>query len=469
MEFAAGAGAGAGLALGGLDLGFIAYRAAFNSFPNLITIFVGIALFCSLYPTKGRASLRLGTCLLACVALSVLSTCNVLFVRPVAVALLGSWAGGLTTTLFFLAVLCVCLGLSRWAFELGKWDAIFCCTAGYITQNFAHMVWVTLGTIAPDLGALDAPGEAACELVVYTAVFSLAYATVVNNIHANRLEGEGDAKTILVLAGVMVVNITFSTLINELSSTQVLHQVELLALCMTHLLVSALTLVLDYQILFSNRMQADAVATRQMMEDQRRQYELSASTIEAINVRCHDIKHQIRSLGAGAGGQATTSEFMENLDELVSIYDTGIDTSNRALDVILTEKTLLAQAKGIQLTCPVDGRLLSFMAEQDVYSLFGNALDNAIEACEKVADPARRLIDVSTRKAGQMACIQVRNCYDGEVLAEKDGTFASTKRDAGLHGYGTKSLRLIAERYDGTCTFDAADGIFRVSILLPLP
>ena len=203
-----------------------------------------------------------------------------------------------------------------------------------------------------------------------------------------------------------------------------------------------------------------------MMEDQRRQYELSANTIEAINIRCHDIKHQIRAMNAG---QAADDDFMANLDELVSIYDTGIDTSNKALDVILTEKSLLARAKDIQLTCPVDGRLLSFMAEQDIYSLFGNALDNAIEACEKIDDPARRLIDVSTRRAGQMACIQVRNCYDGEVTTEKDGSLATTKRDGGLHGYGTKSLRLIAERYDGSCSFDAHDGIFMVSILLPLP
>lgn len=310
------------------------------------------------------------------------------------------------------------------------------------------------------------PASAACQLLVFVAVFSLVYRTVIANIQSHHLVGEGDAKTILVLAGVMAVNITLSTLINDLGDTGTLHTVEFLALCGTQMLVSALTLVLDYQILFSNRMRADAVATRQMMEDQRRQYELSANTIEAINIRCHDIKHQIRAMNAG---QAADDDFMANLDELVSIYDTGIDTSNKALDVILTEKSLLARAKDIQLTCPVDGRLLSFMAEQDIYSLFGNALDNAIEACEKIDDPARRLIDVSTRRAGQMACIQVRNCYDGEVTTEKDGSLATTKRDGGLHGYGTKSLRLIAERYDGSCSFDAHDGIFMVSILLPLP
>ncbi len=448
-----------------IDFGTLLFRAAFHSFPNLISIFVGIGLFCSLYPKKNRTLLRLGLCLLASTGLAVLSTCNVVFLLPVATGLLGSYATGLLTNVFFLVVLVCCLGLSRYAFELSKWDSIFCCTAGYIVQNFGHMVWVVLCAVAPVLDALPSPAAAVCQLGVFAIVFALVYRTVIKNIHANRLEGEGDAKTILVLAGVMAVNITLSTLINEISKANALHQVEFLALCGTQMLVSALTLLLDYQILFSNRMQADAVATRQMMEDQRRQYELSASTIEAINVRCHDIKHQIRAMGAGGAAQV---DFMANLDDLVSIYDTGIDTSNKALDVILTEKSLLARSKNIQLTCPVDGRLLSFMAEQDIYSLFGNALDNAIETCEKIADPARRLIDVSTRAAGQMVCVQVRNCYDGQVAVEKDGSLATSKRDGGLHGYGTKSLRLIAERYNGSCNFETSDGIFRVSILLPL-
>ena len=448
-----------------IDFGRIAFRAAFHSLPNLVSIFVGIGLFCSLYPLREGAAKRLGLCAAACVGLSVLSTCNVMFLRPMAVAALGGFASGLMTTLFFLVVLVCCLVFSRYAFDLGKWDSIFCCTAGYIVQNIGHMVWVVLCAVVPALESLASPAAAACQLVVFAAVFALVYRTVIKNIHANRLEGEGDAKTIVVLAGVMAVNITLSTLINQISEANALHQVEFLALCGTQMLVSALTLVLDYQILFSNRMQADAVATRQMMEDQRRQYELSASTIEAINVRCHDIKHQIRAMGAGGAAQA---DFMANLDDLVSIYDTGINTSNKALDVILTEKSLLARSKNIQLTCPVDGRLLGFMAEQDIYSLFGNALDNAIEACEKIADPARRLIDVSTRAAGQMVCVQVRNCYDGKIAVEKDGSLATSKRDGGLHGYGTKSLRLIAERYNGSCSFDASDGIFRVSILLPL-
>lgn len=460
MEFAAN------VAGGGANLGEILYRAAFSSFPNLLSIFVGIGLFCSLYPIKGRSWTRLGTCLLACVGLSFLSTCNVMFVRPAVTQLLGSFASGLPTTAFFLLVLACCLPLSRFAFELGRWDAIFCCTAGYIAQNIAHMSWVALSSLIPSFAALDAPVSAACKCIVFAVVFALIYQTVIKNIHANRLEGEGDAKTILVLIGVMAVNIILSTLINELGDLGTLHPVELLTLCLTQMLVSALTLVLDYQILFSNRMQADAVATRQMMEDQRRQYELSAGTIEAINIRCHDIKHQIRSLGQSNG--AANQEFMDNLSDLVSIYDTGIDTSNKALDVILTEKSLICQSRHIQLTCPVNGGLLSFMAEQDIYSLFGNALDNAIEACEKIEDPARRLIDVSTRAQGQMVCIQVRNCFDGTASEAEDGSFATTKTDGGLHGYGTKSLRLIAERYDGTCTFEADNGIFRVLILLPM-
>ena len=107
------------------------------------------------------------------------------------------------------------------------------------------------------------------------------------------------------------------------------------------------------------------------------------------------------------------------------------------------------------------------MSEQDIYSLFGNALDNAIEAADDISDPERRLIDVSVRRMGQMAVIQVRNFFEGELRRE-GGSLGSTK-GGGLHGYGTKSMRLVAERYGGSITFDARDGLFRVHVLLPIP
>jgi signal transduction histidine kinase len=441
-------------------------RVLLTSMPNVLTVFVAIGLFCSLYPLRPHARRGFVVCAIVCIVLSCGSTATQLVVRPLLVAIFGAHVSGVPTLVYFVLVLLVCIPLSRLPFDLGIWDAVFCCSAGYIMQNVAHILWQTIGNVVPAISELPNVAQALLLYAFFSLVFVIGYFALIKNIHAMRLEGEGDWRTAFVLVGVIVVNICLSTTVENLQSQGALHMSQYLLLVFCMLMVSGLTLLLDYTILFSNRMRADAAAARQLAEDERRQYQLSAETIEAINVRCHDIKHQVRQLSAQ---NDTQGEFLESISDLISVYDAGISTRNKALDVILTEKSLLCQSRGIQLVCTADGEPLSYMAEQDIYSLFGNALDNAIEAAEKVADPERRLIDVSTHVLGQMICVQVRNYYDEAPRFDEGGQLATSKRDGGLHGYGTRSMRLVAERYDGSCSFEANEGLFCVSFLLPLP
>ena len=436
---------------------------ALSSLPNILTIFVAVGLFCTLYPLRPHVGRNTVLAMLACLALSCISALIHYTLVPWIDGVAGDFVSRVPTLLFFVMVLLSCVPVSRLVFEMGVWDALFCCTAGYALQNFAHVIWEVASVAAlPD--ELPQAAAAALQIGLSAVLYVLCYLTVIRRIRTNHLEGGGNWRTIFVLASVIAVNIVLDVTLRSIQTTGSVALEPFVVLRGCQLLVCALTLVLDYEILYSNRMRAAAATARQMMDDERRQYELSQETIEAINLRCHDIRHQVRQLtGPGAGSQA----FMENISDLISVYDAGIHTSNHALDVILTEKSILCQNKGIELTCTADGRLLSFMEEQDVYSVFGNALDNAIEAVEGVSDPTRRIIDVSTRQAGRMVSIQVRNFYEGN-LSFKDGLPQTTHQN-GLHGYGMKSLRLAAERYGGTLTPDAQDGMFRLLMLLPLP
>lgn len=440
-------------------------RFLFHSLPNVLTIFLGIALFCSLYPLKKRAAAHALECLACCIALSCASTLVNHLMMPGLALILGEYLTWLPTTVFFALVLVACLPLARATFEMKGWDAVFCCTAGYIVQNCSHLLWSIVQAVCPGVGAWPDWAQALGFLAVAGVVFAAVRATAVRTIRDERLEGEGDWRTILVLFGVIAVNIASNTILQRMQSSGILHPAQFLGLALSFLTMSLLTLVLDFEILFTNRMRENAAALRQIMEDERRQYRISSETIEAINVRCHDIKHQIRNLSRSADAPA---DYLEKIDGLVSIYDAGINTGNKALDVILTEKNLVCRSKDIELTAVVDGGALGFMSEEDIYSLFGNALDNAIEASEKLQDPELRLIDVAGRKVGEMVSIQVRN-YCAEEPVVEDGALLTTKADAALHGFGTKSIKLVAERYGGSCSFDASDGIFRLLVLLPIP
>ena len=82
----------------------------------------------------------------------------------------------------------------------------------------------------------------------------------------------------------------------------------------------------------------------------------------------------------------------------MAIYDNIYQTGNDALDLVLTEKSLLCDEYNIKLSSMIDGAALDFMNTTDVYALFGNLLDNAIESVMKEPDEEKRIISVQMAK-----------------------------------------------------------------------
>ena len=142
------------------------------------------------------------------------------------------------------------------------------------------------------------------------------------------------------------------------------------------------------------------------------------------------------------------------------IYDAMVETGNEILDTVLTEKSLICEARGITLTCVADGECLSFMDAVDIYAIFGNALDNAIEAVSALEDPDRRSIAVMVFARANLVFLQLENYYSGSL--QFDGTLPATtkQQEAGYHGFGLKSIRYTAEKYGGFLTAQNEDDIF---------
>ena len=81
----------------------------------------------------------------------------------------------------------------------------------------------------------------------------------------------------------------------------------------------------------------------------------------------------------------------------------------------------------------------------DVCSIFGNALDNAIESVMKTEDKEKRLIHLTVSKVKSFVMIRVENYFEGELKMD-DGELVSTKTDKDFHGYGIKSIKYTADR-----------------------
>ena len=153
----------------------------------------------------------------------------------------------------------------------------------------------------------------------------------------------------------------------------------------------------------------------------------------------------------------------------VGVYDSIVKSGNDALDTILTEKSLYCEKHSITLSCIADGEALGFVEPIELYSFFGNALDNAIEAVERLGDPERRSIGLVVKRVGGMVSIHVENYFDGRVDFGSEGLPRTRKNDSASHGFGTRSMRMIVERLGGSLTCRAVDDVFHLDALVPVP
>ena len=214
-------------------------------------------------------------------------------------------------------------------------------------------------------------------------------------------------------------------------------------------------------------MEQELFTVRQLWQHQQAQYERSRENIELINQKCHDMKYQIRALRSMESSAARDEQIRE-MERSIMIYDTAMKTGDPVLDTVLTEKSLFCEKHGITLTCMADGDGLRFMSSTDLYTILGNALDNAIEHVLTYPEQEKRVIQVSVLPKGTLHVIRVRNyCEKPPVFA--DGLPASTKEHNGYHGFGLKSIRMIAERYNGSISCSWQDQSFLLLILLAAP
>ncbi|MBR6966253.1 MAG: sensor histidine kinase [Clostridia bacterium] len=228
-------------------------------------------------------------------------------------------------------------------------------------------------------------------------------------------------------------------------------------------LFSILTVVVSMSHLRETDSERRAEISTQLLRSQQRRYEHDKMIHEAINVRYHDIKHQIAALGE----QAYAGE-LKKIEKLVDIYDTKLNTRNAALNVILSGKMLDCNNQGITLTCMADGRRMDFMEDSDIYALFGNILDNAIEAVRTLEAPDERLISLTVTTQGELLRIEEENFFSGHLVFA-EGLPITTKGDTTHHGFGTRSIRMLTEKYNGDFKISIHDNIFSLSIILPIP
>lgn len=413
----------------------------------MLEFMVATALFVHWLDRRPHAGARvLGSCCL----LMFLSVAWRLLVPENTLTLIAQYV------VYFLALamlLKVCFTI-RWT------QAFFYTVAAGTLQHFAFR-GARIIAVVPHM-VFDAPEWTIAYIypVALVPMYVIGYAAFARPLRGKNIENIGYGMILPLFAGMALCVSVFTNVFNAISPD--IDSLAYTVFALFDLVNCMFMLALLREIVDRERAEEDTTVLQRMLEQQKSQLESSKETIDLINIKSHDLKKQL-----AAFGDRIDPEEIREMSELVEIYDSSVQTGNETLDILLKQRSLTCERHGIRFERMVDGRLLSFMRPADIYALFGNAIDNALEALERVTDDSRRYLSLGVRENRGMVAIRVENPYVGE-LEFVDGLPRTTKGDERYHGFGTRSIRMIVERYHGYCSIDADDGLFVLTILMPL-
>ena len=201
-----------------------------------------------------------------------------------------------------------------------------------------------------------------------------------------------------------------------------------------------------------------------LFSESEKRFKQSEENATLLNLKCHDLKYRIREC---ADKIAIDKEYVDEIVDIVDIYDSTAKTGNAVLDLILQEKSLYCSRHKIVLTCLADCSRLNFIKDSDLYSLFGNVIDNAIEAVVKVEDERKKNVNIIVKNVDSFISIRVDNYFTGNISFNKEGLPKTQKEDNGYHGFGIKSVKMITEKYGGDLSVSVDGESFSLSILFP--
>ena len=406
-------------------------------------------------------------------AISTLAVFAVAFACPIIVY------NAIYSSFIFFVIFIASLFAMKLCFDEPWKNVFFCGLISYTTQHLAYETFNWFCNIT-DIGNLIAVYDGQSDFtvngfmvlayaVIYLVIYWFVWAFVERRIRTNangdmRLE---NMRILFISSAIIFVDI----ILNSLTAYSSVKRDTLIGtvIFLYSLISSSLCIWLLFSLLDTKAAQSELKTVQAMWREDKRMYELSKQNVELINIKCHDLKKQLRFLRKQEG--EVKREALKEIEQAVNFYDSAVETGNDVLDLIMADKGLYCSQHNITLTCMADGKQLNFISDIDLYSMLINAVDNAIEAVEKYDDPEKRFVRISVSAKNQFVSIRVENWLDkADDLTLIKGLPRTSKSDKSNHGFGLKSMKLIAEEYGGSLAISTEiKNLFLLNILIPLP
>lgn len=254
--------------------------------------------------------------------------------------------------------------------------------------------------------------------------------------------------------GYMIVSVCIYA--DAVSVNEKRYNILFLVCCLTIFLALVVNLIsLKYYLKMENK-DRDQEMIIYKLQVETRYYEEKMKEEERIKSIYHDMKNHILLLESE---REEKQEWISDIKKKIMKYEDFYRTGNRFLDVILRDKIEMAQSDNIHIEDDINMDGIKMFDPFDISTIFGNLLDNAIEACKLVQEIERRVINISARRKNQLLIILVKN--------PKPEDRERKMRKKGVHGYGLRNVNDVVKKYGGEINIEEKESQFVVSIIIP--
>lgn len=242
-------------------------------------------------------------------------------------------------------------------------------------------------------------------------------------------------------------------------------------------IISSLLLLLMSYVIFEifSWMENDAEIREQnkIFEQQLKICDQQTTERENLYMELKQIRHDMKNHLTAILGLIQKNKNQEAENYIYTLLNDGIieppekiaHSGNIVIDSLVNYKCALALKDGIDFQADIFiPSSLPFQAAQ-LAIIFGNLLENAIEACHKIPE-GKRYIHVQASYAKEVLFIMICNPYQGESVKDKNGKYFTSKKDTIHHGYGLLSVEQSVSCYDGQVSIADQDNVFKVSIVM---
>lgn len=333
-----------------------------------------------------------------------------------------------------------------------------------LSELAASLEWLLYYYIAYIIG-YDSPVLKYMLLIVMYFIIFVSACLLEKRILEDSTEAVISAKDLITVMIVVIVTFLFSNLSYVFPNTPFSSQIfyESFKLRVFTDIVGYIMLMIVQMHKREQMMQIEADALNAALREQYNKYIHYQDSLEIMNLKYHDMKHQIMALRMETD-EEKRKQWLDTMESELEACHVVVDSGNKVLDAILENKLSNAKKHHIEMTYVIDGKLLDFLPVADLCNIFGNALDNAIEAEILEPDVEKRMVHVLVSAQRQFVHIKVENYISHEITinGKLPGT---TKKDRKNHGYGLKSILYTVEKHQGNMSVTTDKNRFTINVM----